>query len=63
MDSFSIFFNMNVCSHENRLIEAILMSTNNVTFSIKKRKSPLIIPNLQLCIFPRDSRASSKQPR
>ena len=28
------------------------MSTNNISFSIKKGKSPLIIPNLQLCFFP-----------
>ena len=33
---FSIFFNIRyvVCSHENRLIEAILMSAHNIPFSI-----------------------------
>ena len=42
-----------VCSNENCLIEAILISTHNLPFSIqkkkkKKRKSPKIILNLQL---------------
>ena len=36
MDIFSIVFNMkyDVCSHKNRLTEAILMSTHNIPFSI-----------------------------
>ena len=38
-----------MCSHKNRLIEAILMSTNNIPFSISRRIT-LIISNLQ----PRD---------
>ena len=40
-----------MCSQKNRLIEAILMSTHNIPFSIQERKSPLIIPNLQLWDF------------
>ena len=39
-----------MCSHKNRLIEAILRSTHNIPFSIYIRKSAQIIPNLQ----PRD---------
>ena len=49
-DIFSIFLTRKyvVCFHKNRLIEAILMSTHNIPFSIYTRKSVLIIPNLQL---------------
>ena len=39
-----------MCSHQNRLIEAILMSTDNIPFSINK-KTALILPNLQLLNF------------
>ena len=35
----------------NRLIEAILTRTHNIPFSIEERKSPQIIPNLQLWNF------------
>ena len=47
-----IFYNMEyvVCSHQNRLTEAILVSTHNIPFSYKHEESHLIIPNLQ----PRD---------
>ena len=34
-----------MCSHYNRLIEAILMSTHNILLSIYIRKSPEIIQN------------------
>ena len=41
MDIFSIFFmKVYYCSHKNRLIEGILMSTHNIPFSIYKRKLP-----------------------
>ena len=43
---FSLIWRYVVWSHWNRLIEAILMSTHNIRFSILLRKSPLIIPNL-----------------
>ena len=38
-DIFSIFITMKsiVCSHYNRFIEAILMSTHNIPFSLQKR--------------------------
>ena len=53
MDIFLIFFNMKVrCVFSyNRLIEAILTRTHNIPFSIEERKSPQIIPNLQLWNF------------
>ena len=63
---FSIFFNMKVCcvfSLESPHDEAILMRTQNIPFSIKKKENA---PKLsQICshqIFPRDSRTNSKQP-
>ena len=37
------------------------VNTHNIPFSIYKRKSSLIIPNLQLWDFPRDLRAGCKQ--
>ena len=50
-----------VCSHLNRLTEAILKRTHNISFSIKK-----IILNYSksaaVGFFPRDPRTSSKQP-
>ena len=53
-----------MCSHKNRLTEAILMRTHYIPFSKKKEESHYIIPNLQpRDFFPRDSRTSSKQPR
>ena len=33
-----------MCSHSNRLIEAILISTHNMPFSIKKKKITLNYP-------------------
>ena len=33
-----------MCSHKNRLIEAILMSTHNIPFSMLKKKITLIYP-------------------
>ena len=51
-----------MCSHSNRLVEAILTSTHNIPFSIQKKNSPLIILHMQLWDFPRISRTSSKQP-
>ena len=33
-----------MCSHYNRLMEAILMRTNNISFSIYKRKITIIYP-------------------
>ena len=66
MDIFSILFNMKVCCvfssdtpHRGDSNEY----TQYTIFNIKKKKSPLIIPNLQLWVFvQRDSRTSSKQP-
>ena len=40
-----------MCSHENCLIEAILMCTHNIPFLQTKIKSPQIILNLQLWDF------------
>ena len=65
MDIFSILFNLKVSCvfslespHRGDSNESIQYTIFNI-----KRKSPKIIPNLQLWIFvPRDSRTSSKQP-
>ena len=62
-----------MCSHLNRLIEAILMSTHYIPYQYKKRKSTEIIPNtiipaamgcffILFFFFDSDSRRSSKQP-
>ena len=52
-----------MCSHKNRLTEAILIRTHNIPFFSIKKKITLIIPNLQpRDFFPRDSSKSSKQP-
>ena len=65
MDIFSILFNMKVCcvfSLESPHRDDSNEYTQYTIFSIK-RKSPLIITNLQLWVFvPRDLRTSSKQP-
>ena len=37
---FSLTLRYVVCSHQNRPIEAILMSTHNITFSTKKENHP-----------------------
>ena len=65
MNIFSILFNMKVC-YVFLLESSHRGDSNKYTqyriFNIK-RKSPKIIPNLQLWVFvPRDSRTSSKQP-
>ena len=54
-----------VCSHWNRLIEAILMSTHNIPFSIymyKKENHTKFPISAAMGLFPGDSRTSSKQP-
>ena len=40
-----------MCSHKNRLIEAILMSTHNIPFLKIKKKITQVTPNLQLWDF------------
>ena len=40
-----------MCTHLNRLIEAIQISTYDIPFSIQKEKLPLIILNLPLWDF------------
>ena len=61
---FSLTCRYVVCFHWNRLIEAILMSTQNILLSMLKRKSPEIIPNTIMSaamgFFVSDSRTSSK---
>ena len=65
MDIISILFSMRVCCVF--LLESPHRGDSNeytqyTIFNIK-RKSPLIIPNLQLWVFvPRDARPSLKQP-
>ena len=56
-----------MCSHENRLIETILMNTHNITYQYKKENHPKIshiesihIPSAAMELFVRDSRTSSK---
>ena len=49
-----------MCSHQNRLIEAILMSTDNIPFSINKKNSFNSPESTAIEFFPRDSRTSSK---
>ena len=53
-----------MCSHYNRLIEAILMSAHIIPDKRKKRRSPEIIPNTIMSaamgFFVRDLRKSSK---
>ena len=65
MEIFSIFLNMKVCCvfSLNRLIEAILMSTHNILFSIYKMKITLnYLKPVVLGFVERDSSTSSKQP-
>ena len=51
-----------MCSHYNRLIEAILMNTHNIPLSIQKKEIALIYSkSAAMGFFPRDSRTSSKQ--
>ena len=61
MDILLIFFNMEVyCVFS---LESPHPVHTIYRFEYENRKSPLIIPNLQLSVFvPRDSRTSSKQP-
>ena len=61
---FSITKRYSVYIHLNCLIEAILMSTHNIPFSIyKKKKIALNYPkSAAMGFFLRDSRTSSKQP-
>ena len=40
-----------MCSHKNRLIEAILMSTHNIPFSIYKKKIALNCPKSAAIVF------------
>ena len=40
-----------MCSHKNRLIEAILMSTHNIPFSIYKKKIALNCPKSAAMAF------------
>ena len=64
-DIFPTFFNMKyiVCSHLNRLIEAILMNTYNIPFFNMKKKNTRNYPkSAAMGFFPRDSRTSSKEP-
>ena len=47
-----------MCSHQNRLIEASLMSTHNIPFSIKNDNYPKFTG---MRFFSRDSSMSSKE--
>ena len=63
MDIFSIFFNMRVCSvfSLESPLEAILMSTHNIPFSISQKKIILNYPKSAAMGFcPRNSKRSSK---
>ena len=52
-----------VCTHWNRLDEAILMSAHNIPFFNMKKKNTINFPkSAAMGIFPRDSRTSSKEP-
>ena len=42
--NFLLYEGILVCSHQNHLIEAILMSTHNIPFSISKQKITLNHP-------------------
>ena len=52
-----------MCTHKNRLTEAILMSTHNIPFSIQNKKITInYSKSAPKGVFPRDSRTTSKQP-
>ena len=48
---FSLKWRYVVCSQLDRLIEVILVCTHNIPFLIWIRKTPSVIPNLQLWAF------------
>ena len=58
---FSLTWRYVVCSHQNRLIEAILISTHNIPFSLLKRKCLKLSKICSYWIFPGYSRTSSQQ--